>query len=255
MILKAEGTLPAFATAGLVAGDGVAGPTQREVLRMGFETSLDSPQGVGALAMARMVRDLSGNRLEIGIFPDAQLGPAAKMLDMIRKGDLDLFLSGTGIFSSLEKRLNVFDIPYLFDSAEQAHPVLDGKVGLAMLEALDPHGLKGLSFWETGMRDITCNVRPIRKADDLAGLRMRIPVNNPAQVALWKQLGTEPVPLPFGQIYDALKTGRADAQEHPVSLIYSGAFFEVQRYLSLTGHMYTPMVQLKFHRRLRASSL
>lgn len=216
----------------------------KRVIRMGFETSLDSAQGVGALAMARVVSELSGQRLEIQIFPNSQLGTAVKLLDMVKIGEIDLFQGGPGIFSAMEKRLNVFDIPYLLNSAAQAWKVLDGNVGQQMLGALDAHGLKGLSFWETGMRDITNNVRPIRHAADLAGMRMRIPVNNPAQVALWKCLGTEPLPLPFGQIHDALKLGKVDAQEHPISLIYSGKFHEVQRYLTLSGHMYTPMIQV-----------
>ena len=211
---------------------------------MGFETSLDSPQGVGALAMARSVLALSGQRMEIRIFPDSELGTAVKLLAMVKMGAIDLFQGGPGIFSAMEKLLNVFDIPYLFDSTTQARQVLDGGSGRQMLAALDVHGLKGLCFWETGMRDITSNVRPIEQVADLAGLRMRIPVNNPVQADLWLRLGTVPIPLPFGHIYQALKTGEVDSQEHPISLIYSARLHEVQRYLTLSGHMYTPMVQV-----------
>ncbi len=216
----------------------------KRVVRMGFETSLDSPQGVGALAMARMVNALSGQRLEIQIFPDSELGTAVKLLDMVKTGELDLFQGGPGIFSAMEKRFNVFDIPYLFSSTAQACQVLDGEFGQQMLAAFDAHGLKGLAFWETGMRDITNNVRPIQQVADLAGLRMRIPVNNPVQADLWKRLGTVPIPLPFGRIYEALKAGDVDSQEHPVSLIYSAKLHEVQRYLTRSGHMYTPMIQV-----------
>lgn len=237
--------LLAMAVVGVVAGSSASAIAQdKRVLRMGFETSLDSAQGVGAQAMARMVAELSGQRIEVQIFPDSQLGTAAKMLDMVKKGELDLFQGGPGIFSSAEKRMNVFDIPYLFKSPAQAWKVLDGQFGLEMLGAFEAQGLKGLSFWETGMRDITNNVQPIVRVGDLSGMKMRIPVNNPVQVAFWKQLGTEPLPLPFGQIHEALKTGKVDAQEHPISLIYSGKFYEVQRYLTLSNHMYTPMIQV-----------
>lgn len=237
--------LLAMAVAGIVAGTSAGAIAQdKRVLRMGFETSLDSAQGVGAQAMARTVAELSDNRIEIQIFPDSQLGTAAKMLDMVKKGELDLFQGGPGIFSSAEKRLNVFDIPYLFKTPAQAWQVLDGPFGLEMLRSFEAQGLKGLSFWETGMRDITNNVRPIIKVGDLRGMKMRIPVNNPAQVAFWKQLGTEPLPLPFGQIHEALKSSKVDAQEHPISLIYSGKFYEVQRYLTLSNHLYTPMIQV-----------
>jgi tripartite ATP-independent transporter DctP family solute receptor len=217
---------------------------KKQVLRLGFETSLDSAQGVGGLEMARVAAELSKGQIEIQLFPDSQLGTGPQMIEMVKKGELDLFQGGAGMFSSIEGRLNVFDIPYLFNSVQQAYKVLDGKFGREMLATLEPAGLKGLSFWENGIRSITNNVRPITKPEDLEGLKMRVMPANPVHVTLWKALGTEPTPLPFGEIYDKLKSGEIDGQEHPIAPIYGGKFYEVQKYLSLTKHMYGPLIQV-----------
>jgi tripartite ATP-independent transporter DctP family solute receptor len=214
------------------------------VLRLGFETSLDSAQGVGAKEMAKVAEVLSKGKIEIQLFPDSKLGTGPQMIEMVRKGELDLFQGGAGMFSSMEPRFNVFDIPYLFDTVEQAYKALDGKFGREMLSTLEAHGLKGLSFWENGIRSVTNNVRPIVKPDDLVGLKMRVMPANPVHVTLWKALGAEPTPLPFGEIYGALKSGRLDGQEHPIAPIYGGKFYEVQKYLSMTRHMYGPLIQI-----------
>lgn len=218
--------------------------SEKTILRLGFEVAMDSAQGVGAKEMARLAAEMSSNQLEIQIFPDNQLGNGPQMLKMVEKGDLDLFQGGAGMFSSYEGRLNVFDIPYLFSDVRQAYEVLDSDFGKEMLATLEPHGFKGLAFWENGIRSVSNNVRPINKPDDLVGLRMRVMAGNPVHVTLWKLFGTEPLPLPYGEIYPASKSGKIDGQEHPISPIYSGKFYEVHKYLSLTKHMYGPLIQV-----------
>jgi len=226
----------------------IAAPLQAKeeklALRLGFETSLPSAQGVGALEMARVAGEASKGRISIELFPDSKLGTGPQMIEMVKKGELDIFQGGAGMFSSIEPRLNVFDIPYLFDSVQQAYKVLDSKFGTEMLDTLQPAGLKGMSFWENGIRSVTNNVRPITKPEDLVGIKLRVMPANPVHVTLWKYMGTEPTPLPFGEIYNALKVGQLDGQEHPIAPIYGGKFYEVQKYLSLTKHMYGPLIQV-----------
>lgn len=217
---------------------------EKVTLRLGFEVSMDSAQGVGAKEMARVASEMSKGKIDIQLFPDQKLGTGPQMIEMVKKGELDLFQGGAGMFSSMEGRLNVFDIPYLFDSVDQAYKVLDSSFGREMLATLEPHGLKGLSFWENGIRSITNNVRPITTPEDLMGLKMRVMPANQVHVTLWKHLGTEPTPLPFGEIYGQLKSGQVDGQEHPIAPIYAGKFYEVQKYLSLTKHMYGPLIQI-----------
>lgn len=217
---------------------------EKTVLRLGFELSLDSAQGVGGKEMASVASKLSKGQIEIQLFPDSQLGNGPQMVDMVKQGKLDLYEGGTGLYSSMEPRLNVFDIPYLFSSVDQAYKVLDSKFGREILTTLEPHGLKGLSFWENGIRSVTNNVRPITKPEDLEGLKMRVMPSNPVHVTLWKLFGTEPTPMPFSEIYPSLKSGKVDGQEHPIAPIYGGKFYEVQKYLSLTQHMYGPLIQI-----------
>lgn len=145
---------------------------------------LESPQGVGAKEMAQVANKLSKGRINIELFPDQQLGTGPQMIEMVKKGELDIFQGGAGMFSAMEPRLNVFDIPYLFESVEQAYKVLDSKFGKEMLATLEPHGLKGLSFWENGIRSTTNNVRPITKPDDIKSLKMRVMPANPVHVML-----------------------------------------------------------------------
>ncbi len=248
---------------GLVAGLSVcsalcvgttAYAAEKMVLRLGFEVSLDSSQGVGSQEMARVAAELSKNQIEIQLFPDSKLGTGLQMIEMVKKGELDLFQGGAGMFSSVEGRLNVFDIPYLFTSVEQAYKVLDSDFGREMLATLEPHGFKGMAFWENGIRSVTNNVRPINTPDDLVGLRMRVMPGNPVHVTLWKLFGTEPFPLPFGEIYPASKSGKIDGQEHPISPIFSGKFYEVHKYLSLTKHMYGPLIQIMNIEKFKAMS-
>ena len=213
-------------------------------LRLGLEPSIESPQGVGAKEMAKVANELSQGKIAIELFPDQQLGTGPQMIDMVKKGELDIFQGGAGLYSSIEPRLNVFDIPYLFDSVEQAYKVLDSDFGKEILATLEPANLKGLSFWENGIRSVTSNVKPIHTPEDLVGLKIRVMPANQVHVDLWKGVGAKPEPLPYGEIYGKLKSGELDAQEHPIAPIYTGKFYEVQKYLSLTQHMYGPLIQV-----------
>ncbi|SDG67024.1 TRAP transporter substrate-binding protein [Propionivibrio dicarboxylicus] len=243
MKMKLAGLVSAVSLAVCVAAP-VQAKEEAMTLRLGFEVSLDSPQGVGAKEMARVASEMSKGKINIELYPEQKLGTGPQMIEMVKKGELDVFQGGAGMFSSMEGRFNVFDIPYLFDSVNQAYKVLDSKFGREMLATLEPHGLKGMSFWENGIRVVTNNVRPITKPEDLVGLKMRVMPANAVHVTLWKHLGTEPTPLPFGEIYGKLKSGELDGQEHPIAPIYAGKFYEVQKYLSLTNHMYGPLIQI-----------
>ncbi|WP_386686872.1 TRAP transporter substrate-binding protein [Lonepinella sp. MS14437] len=235
-LLSLAAVLSLFAT--------TAFPKPEITLRLGLEPSIDSPQGVGAKEMAKVADELSKGQIAIELYPDQQLGTGPQMIEMVKKGELDIFQGGAGLYSSMEPRLNVFDIPYLFDSVEQAYKVLDSDFGKEMLATLEPYNLKGLSFWENGIRSVTSNVKPITKPEDLAGLKIRVMPANPVHVDLWKGVGAEPEPLPYGEIYGKLKSGELEAQEHPIAPIYTGKFYEVQKYLSLTKHMYGPLIQV-----------
>ena len=230
---------------GIIAASASAkGSVEKLTLSMGFEGSMESSQGVGAKEMARVAEKLSKGQIDFQFYPDSKLGSGPKMIEMVQKGELDIFFGGAGYFAALDSRINVFDIPYLFENVEQAYKVMDGKFGREMLSVFEPHGLKGMGFWENGIRSITNNTKPINRPEDIAGLKMRIMPGNAVYEKLWKMVGTETTPMPSGAIYKAIKEGRIDSQEHPVATIYARKFFEVQKYLSLTRHLYGPLIQV-----------
>ncbi|MEE7535539.1 DctP family TRAP transporter solute-binding subunit [Klebsiella huaxiensis] len=218
--------------------------SEKRRFSIGFEGSMASSQGVGIQEMVRVAGQLSQGEMVFELYPDAKLGNGPKMVDMAQQGELDIFLGGAGYFAALDGRINVFDIPYLFENVEQAYRVMDSDFGREMLDVLDQKKLKGLSFWENGIRSFTNNVKPVTHPADFSGLKIRTMPGNQVHEALWQSVGIDTLPLPSGAIYAAIQEGTINSQEHPISVIYARNLFEVQRYLSLTRHMYGPLIQV-----------
>ena len=163
------------------------------------------------------------------------------MISGVRGGTIDMEMSGSNNFTGLAPVINLLDIPFLFRDTAHAHKVLDGKVGDELLKALEPLGLKGLAYWENGWRDVTNSKGPIKTPADLKGLKIR--TNNSAMnIAAFKIFGANPIPMPFAEVYTALETRTIDAQEHPINVVWSAKFYEVQKYLTLTHHAYSPLI-------------
>lgn len=221
-----------------------AGSHEKRTFSIGFEGSMASSQGVGVQEMVRVAGQLSAGSLTFELYPDAQLANGPKMLGLVQRGELDIFLGGAGYFAALDGRINVFDIPYLFENVEQAYGVMDSAFGREMLDAFGEQGLKGLAFWENGIRSFTNNIGPINHPDDFNGLKIRTMPGNQVHEALWQGVGIETTPLPSGAIYAAIQDGTINSQEHPISVIYARKFYEVQPWLSLTRHMYGPLIQV-----------
>ena len=227
------------------SSDGIAANShEKRTLSIGFEGSMASSQGVGVQEMVRVAGQLSAGSLTFELYPDAQLANGPKMLGLVQRGELDIFLGGAGYFAALDGRINVFDIPYLFENVEQAYGVMDSAFGREMLDAFGEHGLKGLAFWENGIRSFTNNIGPINHPDDFNGLKIRTMPGNQVHEALWQGVGIETTALPSGAIYAAIQDGTINSQEHPISVIYARKFYEVQPWLSLTRHMYGPLIQV-----------
>jgi tripartite ATP-independent transporter DctP family solute receptor len=135
--------------------------------------------------------------------------------------------------------MNVVDLPFLFRSPEHAYKVLDGEIGQDLLSKFDAIGIQGLAFWENGFRHITSAKRPIRLPGDLKGLKIRVMENRVHQAA-FRQLGADATPMAWGEVFTSLQQGLLDAQENPIPIIYTFKLNEVQKYLSLTAHVYSP---------------
>ena len=137
----------------------------------------------------------------------------------------------------------VVDLPFLFRDREHAYKVLDGPIGEGLLDAFSVKQIKGLAFWENGFRQITNNVRPIDKPEDLKGIKIRT-MENKIHLAAFRAFGASPTPMAWSEVYTALQQGTIDGQENPIAIVYTSKLAEVQKYLALTGHFYSPALLL-----------
>jgi tripartite ATP-independent transporter DctP family solute receptor len=212
-------------------------------LRLGHVLPGSSQIGAGAAAMATEVASRSGGRLKIQLCPDAILGDEIDLLEGVQLGSIDLaFISGVGL-PNLLAEAGVFNIPFLFDSPAHAHAVLDGPIGDSYRQMLSEKGVVPLAWGENGLRHLTNSKHPIATPADLRGLKLRLP-QSPVMLLGFRALGAEASPLPFPQIYGALQAGVVDGQENPIANITTGMFARVQKFLTLSGHVYDPAVIL-----------
>jgi len=213
---------------------------KERTLRFAFSLAKDHPLGTGAQTFADAVAQKSGGKMKVTLFPNAVLGSDPQNLSAIRGGTLDFTSMATGLVASIDKQFGVFDLPFLFNSAQEAFAIVDGPVGTRMLDDLSKQGVIGLGIWDLGFRNMTNSKRPIAKAEDVAGLKIRV-IASPVYIDLFSTLGANPVPMTFGEVYGALESRAIDGQDNPVGVIESAKFAEVQKYLSLTRHVYTGM--------------
>ena len=178
-------------------------------------------------------------KAEVKVFHSSQLGSDEQMMRGIKVGAPEMFLPST-VMSTAEQKFGVFEMPYIIVSRTHMKKVADSKpVQSALFEGLPAKGMRILGVWENGFRHITNNVRPIVKPDDLKGIKLRVP-GGVWRVKMFKDYGANPSPMPLAEVYSALQSGVMDAQENPFPQIASAKFHEVQKFLSLSGHVYTP---------------
>jgi tripartite ATP-independent transporter DctP family solute receptor len=209
-------------------------------LKFAFSLAQDHPLGQGAQKFADLVAEKSGGKMKVSIYANAVLGGDPQNLSAVRGGTLDFTSMATGLLAGIDKRFMVFDLPFLFNDAQEAYAVSDGPVGQRLLGGLSDHGLIGLGIWDLGFRNMTNSKRPISTVQDFQGLKIRV-IAAPVYIDMFKTLGSNPVPMTFGEVYGALESKAIDGQDNPVGVIQSAKFAEVQKYLSLTRHIYTGM--------------
>lgn len=230
-----------FALAGMGLFDRASCQTWN--FKLGTPTAPDHAYAVGAGKFAELVWQRTGNRVKIEIYPSNQLGNERDMVEGLQLGTVDLVVSSTGPLGGFVPKIFVVDLPFLFRDKQHAYKVLDGPTGRELLEAFKPVGIKGLAFWENGFRHITNNARQIEKPEDLKGIKIRT-MENKIHLATFKAFGASPTPMAWGEVYSALQQKTIDGQENPIAVIYTSKIYEVQKYLSLTGHFYSPAMLL-----------
>lgn len=224
---------------------GLAPGQAAKELRIGW-TSADSeidPYAVAARQFASALEELAPGRFQVRFFPNRQLGDEREMLENIGLGVQDAgVITGTAI-ATMESVFQLNDLPFLYKDAAQAHALLDGPVGQRMLAALAPRGIVGLGFAEGGFRHTINNVRPIRKPEDFQGIRFRVQPSN-LFVDAFAALGASPTPMAWGEVFTAVQQGAVDGLEIPLTVMSANKFYEVTKYLSLTGHAYNAIALL-----------
>lgn len=179
--------------------------------------------------------------VKVQIYPQGQLGDDEAMIDGTRSGIIDISMVGLNNFSGLMPESAAFTLPYMFLKREDAYSVLDGEIGQGVLKNFEAYGLKGLGFPENGFRNMTNSRGPIRTPEDVAGLQMRVN-SSKALNDMFAALDANPQQIPIAELYTALETGVVDSQDHPIGVTLSFKFYEVQDYLSMTQHAYSPLV-------------
>lgn len=232
--------------AGAVAGVGLglsaslrrpAQAASKTVIKIGTAVAPDHPENIGARKIKELVEKKAGDRLEVQVFTDNQLGDQRTMVENLRLGTQEITWVTVGFFGSYEPILNVFESGYLFRDSWHSYHVFDGPIGHEVRALVEKHGVRLLGFYEAGLRHLTNNVRPVHNPEEMKGLKIRTPQAKYHFNTL-KYMGANPVAMSFGELYTALQQKVVDGQENPLSNIYKAKFYEVQKYLSLTGHLH-----------------
>ena len=212
-----------------------------DVLKLGYILSADSQLGAGAAVFADQIAKRTQGRYRIEQYPNSALGGEVEMLKAVRLGTVNLaFITGAPL-PNFVPDIGVFNIPFLFRDLAHAHAVLDGPIGQSYLEKFREKGMVALAWGENGMRHITNSKHEIRAPEDLKGLKLRLPQSDVMLIG-FKALGADVKPLAFPQLYGALQSGQFDGQENPIATIQSSKFNQVQKYLTLSGHVYDPAI-------------
>jgi TRAP-type transport system periplasmic protein len=212
---------------------------QQQVLRMGFINPRDSQFGAGAVEFATYVERNCGGRLRVELYPAGETGGELEMCQDVASGTLEMTFTSSAVFTAIAPELSIFDIPFLFRDLAHARAVMDGAIGKAALARLEPQGLVGLAWGENGLRHLTTFDRAVHRPEDLKGLKLRVPQSE-VMVSSFKAIGADVHSLAFPELYGALSSGSFQAQENPIATIVAMNFDRVQRYLCLTGHVYSP---------------
>lgn len=235
--MKITGILCVLLTAaGLIApGAGRAQTT----IKLGYALATDSHYGVGAAKFADEIAKRTGGRFKVEQFPGSALGGEREMIESLQLGTLDMAITSSGPVSNFVPEVGITDIPFLFRDTAHARAVLDGPIGQELLARFPAKGLIALAWGEQGFRHVTNNKRPITSPEDMKGLKLRT-MENQVHMTAFRALGANPTPMAWPEVIPGLQQGTIDGQENPISVVVSAKMASVQKYLTLTRHVFSP---------------
>ncbi len=227
--------------AAVLAMAGAAQAQQKIVIAT--TTTPTSHYGVGAEAFFDKLEELSGGTFTGEQAPAGQLGGERDLIEGLQIGSIDMVITSTGPLGNFVPEVYALDLPFLFRDYDHARKVLDGEIGQELLEKINENNLVGLAWAENGFRHVTNNIHPVNTPADLEGLKLRT-MENKVHMAAFTGMGAAPTPMAFPEVFGALQQGVVDGQENPVTVIAASKFWEVQKYATLTGHVYSPAIFL-----------
>lgn len=229
---------------GLVVALGLmASASAQTTMKISISIAQNSHQGIAIDTFAKEVEKRTSGRYKVQPFYSGSLGGERESIEAVQLGTQELTFSSTGPVPNFVPEARILDIPFLFRDKAHARAVLDGPIGQEMLAKFESKGFKALAWGENGVRHMTNSKRSVQSPDDLKGLKMRT-MENPVHVAAYKGLGIVTTPMAFPEVFTALQQGTVDGQENPLSVIMASKFDQVQKHLSLTGHVYSPGIFL-----------
>jgi tripartite ATP-independent transporter DctP family solute receptor len=226
--------------AALLATPVVLRAQPKSILRIGWTSGdgAQDPYAVGAREFQKALGARVGERIEVQLYPNRAIGDERPLVDGMRLGTVDMGVITNAVIAQVEPAFQVNDMPFLFSSEAQGHRVLDGVVGTQLRQRLEAKGIVPLGYMEGGFRHMINNVRPIVTPADLRGIKFRV-LQSPIYIEMYRSLGGNAVPMAWGETFTAVQQGAIDGLEVPLGIIEQNKYFEVTKYLSLTGHIYS----------------
>ena len=216
---------------------------QERVIRFGHLNNADHPVSFGVKRFSELLAAKSGGKMKVQEFPASQLGNELQQQSALQGGVQQMSAPATTSLAGIVKEFGLVDFPFSVSTFEQADALLDGPLGQALIAKLPEKGLVALGYWDLGFRNVTNSKHPITKAEDLDGLKIRV-IPNPVFLETFRAFKANPVPMAFAELYGALEARAVDGQENPYAVILSNKFYEVQKYLSATNHVYAANIVL-----------
>lgn len=219
-----------------------ASAADKYVIKIANVTAPEHPLHVGFEKMASIMNEKSGGRIEATAYPSGQLGNLRAISEGLQLGTIEIGTQSPGGLASFMPLLGVLELPYLYRDNQHVYNTVDGEIGQELNELFrEKTGIRILGYWMNLYRNTTNSKKAIVKPEDFKGLKIRVPETKTVMDTI-AALGASPVPMPFGDVYTSLQQGVIDGQENPLSIIWASKLYEVQKYLSLTGHIYSPVV-------------
>ncbi|WP_394137749.1 TRAP transporter substrate-binding protein [Cytobacillus oceanisediminis] len=223
---------------------GEGGDGDKYTIRIAHLVPEEQSSHIAAETFKKNVEERSNGRIEVQLYPNGSLyGSDREAIEAVQLGNVEMTIPAVAPLASFNKKFMVFDLPFLFNSNEAAYKALDGELGETLLKDLENNDLKGLVFAENGFRHMSNNNGPIESPEDLKGMKFRT-LENPVHTDTFKSFGANASPFAFGELYTALQQKTYDAMECPISLYYTNKFYEVQDYLTMSGHVYAATILL-----------